>query len=342
MILPGSQLYNLIMLALGMLCLGTWANTFRMTSKWRFELYCFDFAIGTILAAILIGLTFGSLGWDGFALNDEIFRVAGKRQEAIGMGAGMVFSFGNMLILGALSIAGVTVAYMIGIGTMLTAGMVITYFTSPSGSGPMLAAGAGLFLVSAVLLAVTSRLNSIARYITLAREGKTKSTRKSVSVKGLVLAFLGGIVASICFPLMNAAREGENGLGPYSLGLFFAAGVGVSTAMCSLFFMNLPVQGDPIEVAAYFKGKARSHQLGILGGILFYLGLVSLLVVARAEGKSIVPLAAVAVGVLWGIVRWNEFEGASGKLKTMLVVALFLFVVGAAGLSAAAGISTAG
>lgn len=349
MILPGSQLYNLILLAFGMLCLGTWANTFRMTSKWRFELYCFDFAIGALLAALLIGFTFGSLGWDGFALTDDL-RIAAKQKEAYAVGAGMVFNLGNMLILGALSVAGVTVAYMIGLGIMLTAGMAITYFTSPSGDGALLAGGAVLVLIAAVLLAVSTRMQSLSRLVIQAREGKTKSTRKAVSVKGLVLALVGGLAASICFPLINTARDGENGLGPYTLGLFFAVGIAFGTAMFNLFFMNLPVQGEPIELTAYFRGKAKFHWLGVLGGILFYIGLASTLIVARAEGRNILPpvtiravtLAAVVVGVLWGLLRWKEFAGAGTRVRTLLAIALFLFVAGIAGLSAAAGISTAG
>src|SRR3984885_8259496 len=151
MILPGSQLFNLILLAFGMLCLGTWANTFRMTSKWRFELYAFDFAVGTVLAAVLIGLTFGSLGWDGFALMDDV-RVAAKQKDALAMLAGAVFSLGNMLMLGGLSIAGVTAAYMIGVSLMMTSGIVIMHFSAPSGNRTMLIVGALLMLLAAVLL----------------------------------------------------------------------------------------------------------------------------------------------------------------------------------------------
>ena len=349
MILPGSQLYNLLLLAFGMLCLGTWANTFRMTSKWRFELYCFDFAIGTVLAAVLIGLTFGSLGWDGFALTDDL-GIAGKQKWAIAMGAGMVFNLGNMLILAALSVSGITVAYMIGLGVMLTAGTVITYFTSPSGNGMMLLAGAGLVLASAIFLAIAHRSVALARLVAQMREGRTKSTKKTVSSKGPILAFLGGLVASFCFPLMNSAREGENGMGPYSLGLLFTIGIVLSTVIYNLFFMNLPVQGQALEVTAYFTGKPKSHWLGVLGGILFYIGLASTLIVGRAEGRNILQpatirgltLAAAVVGTLWGLLRWREFYGAEGKVKTLLLLALFLFVGGIAGLTAAAGLSIAG
>jgi glucose uptake protein len=349
MILPGSQLYNLILLAFGMLCLGTWANTFKMTWKWRFELYYFDFALGALLAAIVIGLTFGSLGWDGFALSDDV-GIAGKQKDALAMVAGAVFNLGNMLILGALSVSGVTVAYMIGLGTMVTMGIVITHFTSPSGNGAMLAGGAVLILASAVLLAIAYRLQAMARLVAMMREGKTKGTRKVVSVKGQLLAFVGGIVASAYFPLIDSARSGENGLGPYSLGIFFAVGVLISTLILNLFFMNLPINGEPLEFTAYFTGKAKSHWLGLAGGALFYIGLVSTLVVARAEGKNAVSpvsarallLAAVAVGVVWGLFRWKEFSGATGLIRLLLMIALFVFVVGAVGLTVAAGISTAG
>jgi glucose uptake protein len=349
MILPGSQLFNVILLALGMLCLGTWANTFRMTTKWRFELYAFDFAVGAVLAAILIGLTFGSLGWDGFDLGDDV-RIAAKQKEALAMLAGAVFNLGNMLILGGLSIAGITVAYMIGVGLMFSTGMVIVYFTSPSGNGAMLAAGAVLVLAAAVLLGYSSRIHSMERLVIMMREGKTKSTKKVVSIKGIFLAALGGIVASGFFPLVNSARDGESGLGPYALGIFFTVGVAVSTFVYGLFFMNLPVQGDPLELTAYFKGKAKFHWLGILGGVLFYIGLVSILIVARAEGKNIVPaitvralmLAAALAGTMWGLLSWKEFANAGGKVKTLLLIALLVFVVGIAGLSASAGMSTAG
>lgn len=349
MILPGSQLYNLILLAFGMLCWAFWASTFKMTSRWRFELYCIDFAVGILLAALLIGFSFGSLGWDGFAVMDDL-RVAGKREEAFALVAGMVFNLGNMLILGALSIAGVTATYVIGVGLMLTAGLAITYFTSPSGNGTLLLLGVVLVVLGAIVLAVSARLHSLARLVVLMREGKTKSTKKVVSVKGLILAAIGGLVAAGSFPLIDMARHGENGLGPYSLGMFFAVGVLIATFMFDLFFMNLPVQGNPIEVSAYFQGKAKSHWLGILGGVLWYAGFVATLVVARAEGRNIlkpvemraITLAAPVAGAMIGLIRWKEFDGAEGKIRVFVAVALILFVLGMAGLSASAAFGTAG
>ncbi len=349
MILPGSELYNLILLAIGMLCLGTWANTYRMTSKWRFELYYFDFAVGAVVAALIAGLTFGTLGWDGFALLDDL-RVAGKQKMALALAGGAVFNLGNMLIIGALSLSGVTIAYVSGIGMMLASGILITHFTSPGGNGAMTWGGAALVLAAAIVLTVAFRQQAMARLVALMREGKTRSTRKTVSMKGQILAIIGGAVAGGFFPLINSARTGENGLGPYSLGLFFAIGILMSTFVFNLFFMNLPIHGEPIEFTAYFNGKAKFHLLGLLGGALWYAWFCTTLVAARAEGQNIVSpvtsrallLGAILIGSIWGLMRWKEFSGASGKTRTLLLIALLIFVVGAAGLTAAAGLAANG
>lgn len=347
MILPGSQLYNILVLAIGMLCWGLWAHTFRMTSRWRFELYYFDFIIGVMLAAIVAGATAGSLGWDGFALIDDI-RIAGKREEAIAIAAGAVFNFGNMLTIAGLSIAGITVGYMMGLGLTVATSFVILYFTSPSGNGLLLGVGAGVTLAAAIALAVASRMHSLNKLVAQMREGKTKSTKKVVPIKGLILAAIGGIASAGCFPLINSARESENGLGPYGLGLFFAVGIFATSLILNLFFMNLPVQGDPIELTAYFQGKAKFHWLGAFGGILFYAGLLSLLVVARGEAKNALPPimlrgimeGAPAVGLLISLLRWPDFREAEGKVRTILAVSMLLFVAGAVSLTLSASFST--
>lgn len=344
MILPGNQLYNLILLAFGMLCWGLWANTFRMTSKWRFELYYFDFAVGAIMAALVVGFTAGNNGWDGFSIIDDIM-LAGKRQEAFALVAGVVFNLGNMLIVGALSIAGITAAYVIGMGLMLTSAFLFAYFFAPSGNGVLLGLGAMVAVGAAACMGIASRTHSLNRLAALAREGRTKSTRKRVSVKGLVMAAVGGVLAGLAFPVANMAREGDNGLGPYSLGLFFALGLAISTFIFNLFFMNLPIQGDPLEIAAYFKGAVKSHWLGTFGGILWYIGLISLFVVARADAKNMPPalsiraimMGSAVVGALFGIFRWRDFANAEGNVKTFLTIALVLFAVGVVALSFSAG-----
>jgi glucose uptake protein len=205
-------------------------------------------------------------------------------------------------------------------------------------------------LVAAILLTVAFRQQAMARLLALMREGKTKSTKKVIGMKGQILAIVGGAVAGGFFPLINSAGAGENGLGPYSIGIVFALGILVSTFVFNLFFMNLPIHGEPLEFTAYFNGKAKFHLLGLLGGALFYGWLCAILVAARAEGENVISpvtyrallLGAILIGSIWGLMRWKEFGGANGKTRMLLMIALVIFVVGAAGLSAAAGISANG
>src|ERR1700677_4261237 len=116
MILPGSFTLTLVIAILGMLLWGSWANTFKARpGKWRYELYCFDFAIGVAIAALLIGLTLGQLGYDGFSVTDDV-GLAGKRQYLFAFLAGGLFGMGNMLIIGAITLSGMAVAFPIGMG----------------------------------------------------------------------------------------------------------------------------------------------------------------------------------------------------------------------------------
>ncbi len=257
---------------------------------------------------------------------------------------GAVFNLGNMLMLGGLSIAGVTAAYMIGVSLMVTSGIVIMRFSHAFRQQKHAGGWRMLLVAAAVLTGVASRIHSLERLVTQMREGKTKSTKKVVSIKGIVLTFLGRRLSPADFPLVNAARDGESGVGPYALSIFFAIGIAISTFVYGLLILtNLPVQGDPLELTAYFKGKAKSHWLGIGGGILFYFGLISLLIVARAEDKNMpalfairaLMLTAALIGTLWGLLKWKDFANAGGKVRTILLIALFVFVVGMAGLSAA-------
>jgi glucose uptake protein len=104
MILPQTYAAALCLMVLSMLCWGSWANTYK-ASKWRFELYYFDFAVGLLAVAFLIAITAGSLGFDGFTFFDDMFH-AGKRQWLYGFVAGVVFNLANMLLMAAIAVAG--------------------------------------------------------------------------------------------------------------------------------------------------------------------------------------------------------------------------------------------
>jgi len=138
-------------------------------------------------------------------------------------------------------------------------------------------------------------------------------------------------------------RAGENGLGPYSIGFIFSIGMLFSTFVFNLFFMNLPVQGGPIEIREYFRAKAARHGLGIIGGIVWYIGMIASLVAGRLEGKAQVPAqvsyalgqGGIVIATLCGLFLWREYAGADNPVKLRLGVMLFLLLAGIGLLSGA-------
>jgi glucose uptake protein len=335
MILPANYTTTLIMLILGMLCFGSWAITYKSAGpRWRFELYYFDFAIGMIVAATIIALTLGSMGFDGFSFTDDL-RLAGKRQELLGFAAGSVFNLGNMLLVGGLSLAEMSVVFPIAMGIAMIVGLFVNYLTSDVDRFLMFG-GAAVMAVAVIIAAILWGEHASARLMEAVKAGKTKTTKKEISWKGVILSIIGGILLGSFFPLIVQGRSGENGLGPYSIGWVFAAGVLFSTFVFNVFFMNLPVQGKPIDMSEFFRAKVQQHLKGVLGGILMYLAVISAFVAARAEGKAHVqPFISyglsqigIVLAVLWGILRWKEFSDASAKVKGELAMMLVLLIVG--------------
>jgi glucose uptake protein len=348
MILPGSHITVIILLILGMLGWGLWANTWKSTGgKWRFELFYFDFSIGVFLAAVLLALTAGSLGFDGFSFIDDL-RLAGKRQDVLGFGAGAVFNLGNMLLLAAVSVAGMSIAFPMGMGSALIIAALWNYALNPGGNAPLLFIGVAL-VIGAIVMAVLSwkgcSLNAPPA-VDSAAPAKKKVKKKSPA-KSVFLSLAAGVLLGSFWRFIQMGMAGENGLGPYSIGVTFGAGVLFSTFVFNLFFMNLPVEGEPIDLADYFKAPAGRHGMGVLGGLIWYAGLIASLIAVRLEGSAAVSAqlqygvqqSAIVVAALCGIFLWREFDGAKSDAKVRLGLMFLLLVVGI-GVSAA-GIASA-
>jgi len=336
MILPGSPAAVLILLILGMLCWGLWANTYKAVGeKWRFELYYFDFAIGVLLTGALVAMTLGSLGFDGFSFADDL-QLAGKRQDAFGFVGGMIFNLGNMLLLGAVSVSGMAVAFPMAMGMALVFGTFWTYILNPGGNPVLLFIGVAVVFASVVVAILAFRIQATAQRMASVQQGKAKSTKKKISSKAVILSLFGGLLIGSSPPLIQMARAGENGLGPYSVGFIFAIGIFFSTFVFNLFFMNLPIQGEPIDLGVYFKAKMKRHAAGFASGIVWYVGLAGGLVGSRIDGAAKAPpsfiyvmgQAGTFIAALCGILIWKEFEGADPRAKTYLVLMLVLLAIG--------------
>jgi glucose uptake protein len=342
MILPHTYVVTLLVVFLSMICWGSWANTQKMAGKWRFELYYFDYAFGVLLTAVVIAFTLGSLGFDGFSFTDDMMN-AGKRYAAIGFGAGIVFNLANMLLVAAISVAGMAVAFPVGIGLALIIGVIWNYIIKPQGNPILLFVGCALVVGAIVVDAVAYRSLEAMKLELRAKAGKAKSTRKKVSLKGVFLSLASGVLMGSFYPLVVMAKSnewggtaGENGLGPYAVGFVFALGIFFSTFVFNLFFMNLPVEGEPLELFDYFKGVPKQHLLGVAGGIIWCIGTIANFVGSSApENVQVGPAISLALGqgatmvsALWGLLVWKEFAGADSRIKALLVIMFALFIGG--------------
>ena len=332
MILPQTYGAALLLTLVSMLCWGSWANTFKLAGKWRFELFYYDYSLGLLIAATIYALTFGNLGSDGFAFTDDLAH-AGKRQILFGAVGGIVFNLANMLLVAAISLAGLSVAFPVGIGLALVIGVVWNYILKPQGNPVLLFTGAAIVVAAIVVDAFAYRA---------LEAGKAQAARR-VSGKGIALSLLSGVLMGSFFPLVEMGKAGPLGLGPYAIGFVFAVGVFLSTFIFNLFFMNLPVEGPPVAMFEYFKGTGGQHLLGVVGGLIWATGTIANFVAASApESVQVGPAISYALGqgatmvsALWGLLVWKEFAGASGRVRALVVVMLVLFVCGLALISAA-------
>src|ERR1035438_9614806 len=337
MILPQSYASVLFLLVLSLLCLGSWASAFKFAGKWRFELFYLDFALGLLLAAVIFAFTLGNIGYDGFNFLDDL-QHAGKHQWMWGFLAGLIFNLGNILLMAAVSVCGLAVAFPMGMGVALLLGTGLGIAGRPTGNSLLLGLGCLLILMSIVVNAMSYRIMGVAKHEALARAGRAKSTQRPSPVKGIILALVAGLFLAGFTPMVEKAREGDLGLGPYALGFIFAIGVFLSSFVFDIFFINLPVEGEPVEFGAYLKGQKKQHLAGLGSGFVWYTGMVlawvGTSVPATIQGEPTVSFmmaqGSPVLAALWGIVVFREFKDSDARVKLLGTLMLVLFLCGVA------------
>jgi glucose uptake protein len=343
MILPHTDPTLILLLVICMFCWGSWPVFLKLANRYRFELFYFDFAIGLGIVALFGAFTVGSLGFDGFTFTDDMLN-ARKQEWLFAVIASMIFNFGNMLTLGAASIAGMAVAFPLSLGAALIVGSWMNYLGHGGMNSVLTIAGTVLVIAAAVLGSSAYSRLKVQQHETLARAGKTKTTKRPTALKAILLASIGGLAMGTIGPLLLRAQDPDDGVGPYSLLFLFAIGVFGSTFVFNLFFMNLPVEGDPLEIADYIRAPIKNHLLGALGGAVWALGAAALFVAntpkgdIRATGSLALFLshASPIVAALWGLFIWKEFKGSDGRAKAFAGLMLVLFAAGLALFSFAA------
>ncbi len=335
MTLPTSSLSVLLLTVLGVLCLGSWINCLRLSGKWRYELFYFDFAVGAFLGAVAAAFTLGTLGSDGFTLLDDLMR-AGKRNMAYAIAAGCVFNLGNMLVAGTTSLAGMSIAFPVSFGLALVISSVLTELSKPQGNAAFVLCGLAAVVAALLFAVLAHRFLGLSKELLRMKAGEHRTLRPAVPWKGVIFALVAGVPLGLYAPLLTMAKSGDAGVGPYALVLLFASGIAFSTVVYDLYLMNLPLQGKPLEILSYFRGQFRQHVFGVLGGAMWTAGALACLVAANAPENALLnpgvsyaaAQAAPLLAALWGALVWKEFKDGDPRSKAALTVMLVLFLAG--------------
>jgi len=306
-----------------MLCWGSWANTQKLASReWRFQLFYWDYAIGLAAGAIILGLTAGSLGHAGTPfLSDAVQTPLGPILFAAC--GGVVFNIANLLLVAAIDVAGLAVAFPVGIGLALVVGSVSSYLVNPKANPLLLFGGVLLVVVAIVLDAAAYR--------------KREAQAKAATTRGIVLSLVAGVLMGTFYPLVARALTGTQDKpapGPYAVALFFAFGVLLSTVPANLLLMAKPLDGKPpVRGSGYWSAPFRWHLAGLLGGAVWCLGAVANFVASGAHlvGPAVsysIGQGATMVSACWGVFVWHEFAGAPRSAKRLLLFMFIFFVLG--------------
>ena len=311
-----------------MLCWGSWANTQKLASKeWRFQLFYWDYSIGVVLLTLILALTMGSLGAGGRTFFSDITQAGSKYLGSAFLG-GVIFNIANILLVAAIDIAGLAVAFPVGIGLALVIGVISTYALYPSGNTVVLFLG-----VAAIAAAII--LDAIA-YKRLPFEGQ------KTTAKGIILSVLCGVLmglfyrfvaASMPSNLANLNLESEAGkLTPYTALVIFSLGLFISNFLFNSIVMVRPFVGEPVPFGDYFKkGNPRLHMVGILGGMIWGLGMSFSILAGDKAGYAIsygLGQCATLVAAIWGVFIWKEFKQAKAGTNKLLALMFVLYLAG--------------
>ena len=312
MFTPPNLTIALLMMITSAICWGSWANTYKGVRNYRFELFYWDYAIGIFLTSLVLALTMGSTGHDASSFVNNVHSADGANIISTVVG-GAIFNLANLLLVAAIDMAGLAVAFPVSIGIALVVGVVLSYALQPKGNAMFLGIGVVLALIAVILDGKAY--------------GSLVSAGRSVSRKSIVVSIISGVLMGLWNPFVAYATTRGNPLTPYSSIVFMTLGALLSCFIWNVYFMKKPLVGEPVSFGGFFSGPPAGHLLGLFGGFVWGIGTVFNVVAGKVTGYAIsyaIGQSAPMVAALWGLLAWKEFSGAGSRAKLYLVL-MFAF-----------------
>lgn len=322
MFIPQTYQAALLLMILSMICWGSWANTLKLAPGFRFQLFYWDYVIGLAAGAVLWGLTAGSMGSSGVPFLDAVRRTP---REAIvyAICGGIIFNIANLLLVAAIDVAGLAVAFPVGIGLALIVGAVSSYLVHPAANPLLLFGGVALVTVAIILDAAAYR--------------RREQNARATTTRGIVLSLVAGLLMGSFYPLVAHAMSVPGpGLspGPYAVALFFALGVLLSTVPANLALMARPLDGKPpVSLNGYWSAPFGWHIAGWVGGAIWATGAIANFVASQTNlvGPAVsysIGQGATMVSAFWGVFIWREFSGSPPGARLLLFYMFVFFLLG--------------
>ncbi|NMC38805.1 MAG: multidrug DMT transporter permease [Bacteroidales bacterium] len=323
MFIPQTYSLAVILCIVTMICWGSWGNTQKLAGKsWRFELFYWDYVIGILIFSLLLGFTLGSSGSQGRGFLADIGQAESGNIFRAVVG-GIIFNASNILLVAAMAIAGMALAFPVGVGIALALGVVINYIFTPKGDPVILFAGVTLVVAAIIIDAVAYKKHS--------------ASQQKVSGKGIFLSVSAGVLMALFYRFVASSMvtdfvNPEPGkLTPYGAVFFFALGVLASNFIFNYLIMKMPFEGKPLSFSDYKKGSPGVHLTGILGGMIWNLGMSMSILASGKAGFAIsygLGQGATLIAALWGVFIWKEFRGASRTVNILITIMFLAYLAG--------------
>ena len=315
MFVPETFAVAMVMMVTSAVCWGSWANTYKLTKGYRFELFYWDYALGIFLVSLLYALTLGTTGstGEGFLAN---VAAADKGNIVSAMIGGFIFNAANLLLVAGIEMAGLAVAFPVAIGIAMVVGVIMSYALQPRGDALLLSVGVALAIVAVIMDGKAY--------------GRLTKAGAAVSRKSIVVCIVSGVLMGSFAPFVTRALTAGHPLTPYSIAVFFTLAAFLCCFVVNVYFMKKPLVGTPVDFSGFFAARPADHALGLLGGAIWGTGTVFNFVAASFTGVAIsyaIGQAAPMVAALWGVFVWKEFAGADGRAKTYLGLMFVFYLI---------------